>query len=236
MTVTEAHIAFKIEADKNAVNVGMSGCPSFLPEEIDYWLYTAYLSKVATKFTGNNTLRSPFETNLKRLSDLEGLVKTDKGLTLLSETESNRLTINNFKSSIIYGNITQDKRMYFISGVLHFSNNKLAAITPVSHAQAQGFLETYNNKPWIENPVATLEDNKLIVYVDRDLMAGPYTLDLTYLAYPRKISCKDITSTLDEIPEYMQYEVIKLAADMALENIESPRSQTHPQHVAQYSE
>ena len=43
MTVLEAHIAFKIEADKNAVNIGISGCPSFLPEEIDYWLYTAYL-------------------------------------------------------------------------------------------------------------------------------------------------------------------------------------------------
>ena len=52
MTIAEAHIAFKVEADKNAVNIGMSGCPSFLPEEIDYWLYTAYLSKIATKFTG----------------------------------------------------------------------------------------------------------------------------------------------------------------------------------------
>lgn len=29
MTVLEAHIAFKIEADKNAVNIGISGCPSF---------------------------------------------------------------------------------------------------------------------------------------------------------------------------------------------------------------
>ena len=38
MTVLEAHIAFKIEADKNAVNIGISGCPSFLPEEIDYLL------------------------------------------------------------------------------------------------------------------------------------------------------------------------------------------------------
>ena len=55
MNISELHIAFKIEADKNAVNIGMSGCPSFLPEEIDYWLYTAYLSKIATKFTGNNT-------------------------------------------------------------------------------------------------------------------------------------------------------------------------------------
>ena len=66
MTIIEAHIAFKIEADKNAVNIGISGCPSFLPEEIDYWLYTAYLNKVSTKFTGNNALRTAYEGSSKR--------------------------------------------------------------------------------------------------------------------------------------------------------------------------
>ena len=235
MTIAEAHIAFKVEADKNAVNIGMSGCPSFLPEEIDYWLYTAYLSKIATKFTGNNTIQTSFEGNAKRVADLEGLVRTDKGLTLLSETTNNRLTLNDFKSSIKYGSDTQDKRMYFIQGTLHFGS-KLANVKLISHENALRFLETYNNKPWIEEPVAILEDNKLIVFVDRDLMTGPYTIDLTYLAYPRKINNQDITSTLDEIPEYMQYEVVKLAADMAIENIESPRTQTHPQYVAQLSE
>lgn len=235
MTIAEAHIAFKVEADKNAVNIGMSGCPSFLPEEIDYWLYTAYLSKIATKFTGNNTIQTSFEGNAKRVADLEGLVRTDKGLTLLSETTNNRLTLNDFKSSIKYGSDTQDKRMYFIQGTLHFGS-KLANVKLISHENALRFLETYNNKPWIEEPVAILEDNKLIVFVDRDLMTGPYTIDLTYLAYPRKINNQDITSTLDEIPEYMQYEVVTLAADMALENVESPRVQSHPQYVAQLAE
>lgn len=235
MTIAEAHIAFKVEADKNAVNIGMSGCPSFLPEEIDYWLYTAYLSKIATKFTGNNTIQTSFEGNTKRVADLEGLVRTDKGLTLLSETTNNRLTLNDFKSSIKYGSDTQDKRMYFIQGTLHFGS-KLANVKLISHENTLRFLETYNNKPWIEEPVAILEDNKLIVFVDRDLMTGPYTIDLTYLAYPRKINNQDITSTLDEIPEYMQYEVVKLAADMALENVESPRVQSHPQYVAQLAE
>lgn len=236
MTVPEAHIAFKIETDKNAVNIGMSGCPSFLPEEIDYWLYTAYLIKIATKFTGNNNLQAPFEGNIKRVADLEGLVKTDRSITLLSEPISNRLTMNDFKSSVTYGDEAQDKRMYFIEGVLHFGNNKIANVKPISHEQARRFLETYSNKPWIEEPVAILEDNKLIVFVDRDLMIGPYTIDITYLAYPRKINNQDITSTLDEVPEYMQYEVIKLAADMAIENIESPRTQTHPPYVTQLSE
>ena len=144
--------------------------------------------------------------------------------------------MNDFKSSVTYGGEAQDKRMYFIEGILHFGNNKIANVKPISHEQARRFLETYSNKPWIEEPVAILEDNKLIVFVDRDLMIGPYTIDITYLAYPRKINNQDITSTLDEVPEYMQYEVIKLAADMAIENIESPRTQTHPPYVTQLSE
>lgn len=236
MTIVEAHIAFKIEADKNAVNIGISGCPSFLPEEIDYWLYTAYLSKVSTKFTGNNALRTPYEGSVKRVADLEGLTKTDKGITLLSEAASNRLTMNDFKSSITYGSEKQEKRMFFIDGTLHFGGNKISNVRLISHEQAMRFLETYNNKPWIEEPVAIQEDNKLIVFVDRDLMTGPYTIDLTYLAYPKRLNNQDITSGMDEIPEYMQYEVIKLAADMALENVESQRVQSHPQYVAQLSE
>lgn len=236
MNISELHIAFKIEADKNAVNIGMSGCPSFLPEEIDYWLYTALLSKIATKVTGNNTLRLPYEGNIKRVADLQSLTKTDKSITLLSETTNNRLSMNDFTSSITYGSDKQPKRMYFIEGVLHFGNNKLATVKLISHEQATNFLETYNNKPWIEDPVAVLENNKLIVYVDRNLMTGPYTIDLTYLAYPRRLNNEDITSGMDEIPEYMQYEVVKLAADMALENVESVRAKTHPQYVAQLSE
>ena len=70
MTIAEAHIAFKVEADKNAVNIGMSGCPSFLPEEIDYWLDTAYYQIISNKFTGNNPLKQPFEQSVKRISDL----------------------------------------------------------------------------------------------------------------------------------------------------------------------
>ena len=89
MTIQDLHIAFKVEVDKNAINIGISGSPSFLPEEIDHWLYTALLNKISTKFTGNNQLSTPFEGSVKRVSDLEGLVHTDKGVALLPESDTN---------------------------------------------------------------------------------------------------------------------------------------------------
>lgn len=228
MTITEAHELFKVELDKNANGIGISGCPSFLSEEIDHWLYSAYLTTISTKFTGNNTIQAAFEQNLKRLTDLEMLVKTDKNINLLSEANTNKLIMHDFISSTVIGDQPQDKRMFFISGILHF-NDKQAIVQPVSHAQARNFTETYTNKPWIENPVVVLENNSLNIYIDRDVMEGPFSLDLTYLAYPNRINHLDITSGMDQIPEYVQYEVIKLAALMAIENIESPRVQTNPQ-------
>lgn len=230
MTITDAHIAFKIEVDKNAVNVGMSGSPSFLSEEIDYWLYSALLSKISTKFTGNNPVQTPFEGSSKRITDLEKLIKTDRDLNILPESNTNRIILTDFTSSVTYGSDVQDKRMFFVSAILHFQG-KNAYVKLINHDDANKFLETYTNKPWIENPMAIVEDNRLIVFVDRDLMHGPYTIDLTYLAYPRRINHLDITSGMNEIPEYMQYEVIKLAADMAIENIESPRVQSHPSYI-----
>lgn len=227
MNIRDLHIAFKVELDKNAINIGASGSPSFLPEEIDYWLYSAYLSKIATKFTGNNPTGVPFEAGIKRVADLQGLVKTDKGLTLLSEANSNKLLFDNFKSSIVYGSQVQDKRMYFIQGTLYFGGGKSVPVSLISHEQSKKFAEAYNNRPWIPEPVATLENNRLTIFIDRDLFVAPFSLDLTYLAYPKRLNNDDITSGMDEIPEYMQYEVVKLAADMAIENIESPRSQTH---------
>lgn len=231
MTVSELHILFKVELDKNAVNVGINGCPSFLPEEIDYWLNSAYLSKVSTKFTGNNPIQTPFDGNYKRIADLQKLIMTDKSLTVLSETANNKITLNDFTSSITYNEGTQEKRMFPLSGTLYFSNGYAAVFRMISHENAQKFQRTYNNRPWIEDPVAILENNQLILYVDQDLMPGPYSIDLTYIKYPRKVNNEEITSGMDDIPEYMQFEVIKLAADMAIENIESPRSQTHPQYI-----
>lgn len=230
MTVTEAHIAFKIEVDKNANNIGMSGSPSFLSEEIDYWLYSALLSKISTKFTGNNPLRTPFEGASKRITDLEGLVTTDRGIPLLPEANTNRVRLTNFKGAVTHGSDVQAKRMFFVSAILYFSDTA-TTVNLISHENADRFLKTYNNHPWIEVPVAVLEKDELFIYIDPDKMKSPFSLDLTYLAYPKRINHLDITSDMADIPEYMQYEVIKLAADMAIENIESPRVQSHPSYI-----
>lgn len=223
MTREELHTAFKVEIDKNSKSIAYGGCPAFLDEEIDYWLNQATLTVVNTKFTGNNTLQQAFEGSVKRIQDLEKLVKTDKAISATTETDTNRIIFSNLCG-------TSSNRMFFVNAVVHWknaNNNRKPTSTArlIDHTIANRFLETYNNKPWIDVPVATIEDNTLYIYVDTDNMLAPYTVDITYIKYPTKVENLG-TDGMTEIPEYMQYEIVNKAALLALEDIESKRTQS----------
>lgn len=219
MTREQFHSYFKIAMDKNSQSVAFGGCPAFLPEEIDYWLNQGLYQEISNKFTGNNYLKTPFEGSVKRVHDLEKLVSTDSNIIANSESDINRCYVTNLFS----GN-----RMFFVDALLNF-NGKKAVIKLIDHSDVTKFKKTYNNNPWIENPVAVIEDNTLYIYYDDlSMSSGSYTVDITYIKFPTKI--EDLPSDgMVEIPEYMQFEVINRAVELALEDIESRRVQTKSQ-------
>lgn len=219
MTREQLHIAFKIAMDKNSQSIAFGGCPAFLPEEIDYWLNQGLYQEINTKFTGNNPSKIAFEGSIKRTHDLENLIRTDYKVVATKEANINRCYI---------ANLFSDKRMFFVSAVLNFGDDK-ANVILINHNDSQKFKKTYNNNPWIENPVCVIEDNTLYVYYDDISMnADTYSVDITYVKYPTKV--EDLPSAgMDEIPEYMQYEVVNRAVELALEDIESRRVQTKVQ-------
>ena len=61
---------------------------------------------------------------------------------------------------------------------------------------------------------------------------GNYTIDdyiITYLIGPEVV---DISGTDCDLPDHTHIEIVKMTVDMMLENIESPRVQTHAKEVA----
>jgi hypothetical protein len=71
MTISEMHVAFKLGLDKtNSLDY-----PSFLPEEIDFWLNQAIRRFVKTRYSGLNVKREGFEQSQKRIDDLRTLVR-----------------------------------------------------------------------------------------------------------------------------------------------------------------
>lgn len=205
--------------DKNSQSVAFGGCPAFLPEEIDYWLNQALYQEINTKFTGNNSSKIAFEGSIKRTHDLENLIGTDNDIPATKEIEINRCFITN-----LFG----DNRMFFIDAVLNFGNKK-ANVQLVSHEVAQKFRKTHNNNPWIEIPVGVIQNNTLYIYYDDISMSSEsYSVDITYVKFPTKV--EDLPAEgMNEIPEYMQFEVVNRAVELALEDIESKRVQTKVQ-------
>lgn len=208
MTKDQLHIAFKIAMDKNATSIAFGGCPAFLDEEIDYWLNQGMYQEVSNKFTGLNTLKQPFEQSVKRIHDLEQLVVTDTNIAL--EKNSNNECV---AKDVLNG------KLFFVEGMLHF-NGKSSNLILLDHASVKPFKETYDNKPYVQTPVATIENNDICIYYDPISMeSDSYSMDLTYVKIP----------TLNDFPDYMQYEIVNRAVELALENIESQRVQTKSQ-------
>lgn len=220
MKVFDIHKAFKIQMDKNADSVSYGGCPSFLPEEEDLFLNQAFIEVISNKFTGTNVSQVPFEGSVKRIADLENLVKTDYDISASLDSSSNVLTVENFSGD--------NSRMFYVDAVLHFGSKQSNCVL-ISHQDSRKFRKTYSNDPWIDVPVSTLADNKLMVFIDTHTMAEPYSIDITYVSFPPKINYTEPNNNITQVPERVLYEVINRAVVIALENIESKRTETKVQ-------
>lgn len=221
MKISDIHKAFKVILDKNSEAISFGGCPAFLDVEIDLFLNQAYLEILSNKFTGTNYRQEGFEGSVKRIADLEKLVKSDYAISGTLTAGSNVITVNDF-----YSTSGTDKRMFYVTSVLHFNTSDSVTCSLIDHQSARKFLKTYNNDPWIDIPVSTLQDNTLKVYVDTHKMLGPYTIDITYIKFPTKIDSSTPNLVIDEVPDRVLYEVINRAVTIALENIESKRTES----------
>lgn len=222
MTRNELHTAFKVEMDKNSVNMAYGGCPAFIDSEIDYWINKGYYNLLMQKFTGGTSNEVKFEGDVKRIADFDRLIKTDKNVSLTKDNTTNCVYLSN----LLNRNNDNRGRMFYVSSVLSWGDSK-ATVKLLDHTQIKNFIKTYNNNPWIENPVGVIEDNTLKVYYDPISMeSNSYSVDLTYIKHPVLID--DLTSELEisELPDQTWYEVINRAVQMALENVESQRVQT----------
>lgn len=249
MTTKDLHIAFKVLLDKNSESIAYGGCPAFLDEEVDIFLNQAYLQVVNQKFTGNNTIQQGFEVSAKRVSDLEKLVKTDHLVEVVRSFANvlelkHAFTKETSEDGQGEGN-NNCKRLYFVSARLLWGFTKdtgdnvleriginTAPVSLVGHQVAQKFLMTHNNHPYIPTPIATMEDDNLLIYVDPYKMLTPenqYYLDLTYVKYPSTIDHNKPEDTLDNLPDSVMDEVVNRAVLIALDNIEAPRTQQKSQ-------
>jgi len=229
MTTTVMHTNFKLELDK----IDSLQYPAFTSNEIDYLLNQAIRKFVKTRYSGVNYKQEGFEQTQKRIDDLRTLVRevtvpcTETGIKPNGWVlTSPGLTHDNFVST------------YWLS----LGEEVLLTLADASTIR-QGVTEVTSDEYRfeIDNPYSSykLHYGKAkplrLFYNDTIEFISDGTYDVTS-AYIRYIKAPDtvVLSPLvnSDLPEHTHDEIVALAVQMALENIEQPRLQSYTQNVA----
>ena len=224
MTHGDIYTKFMIEYDKAGE---ATSYPSLTKYEIATLLDKAYLAIIAQKLVGNNVRKSGFESDVKAIEDIRPLVTT-KRITDIVTAED--YAIKNAVQFKISSNL-----LYYITSKARYKiiQSDQSIIYPIdivkliNHDQAQNFVSTSTNIPWIKNPVGYLENTIFTILFDNYLNSNQTfkTIDkliLTYIQTPIKF-VNDTDDKVFELSDSMAEELINLAISFALETVESPR-------------
>jgi hypothetical protein len=234
MTISEMHIAFKLGLDKTE----SLQYPSFLPEEVDFWLNQAIRKFVKTRYSGLNSNREGFEQSQKRIEDLRTLVRELKiPCTSTGAIKPNGYVLtNDFNSSTFtttpyWLSLGEEVDIVFTPDNPALSMPKRVGVTNI----------TANDYKWkIDDPTAAFilhydEARPLRLFYNNTIefiTDGNYSVTNAYLRFLKKPTVVSLSLAVDcDLAEIVHDEVVSLAIQLALENIEQPRLNTNSQLV-----
>ena len=185
--------------------------------DTEWWLNRGLEKFFKTRYSGVNYKGLGFEQNQKRIDDLRTLVKQE---SIVAKKESSELYTVQLPSDYIF----------------HLGDT--AGIQPA---------DGYNDKCWpldskgnslsehklkycTARPLRLIQGDKVLLYTDGKYKVSEYKL--TYLRKPQQI---DIHSNpfaeYTDMPEHTHSEIVKLAAQMYIENQSNQRLNTHNAEV-----
>lgn len=215
MTCAQLHLEFKFRCDK----LDTLNYPNFLPEEIDLILNNAQERLIKQRYGLNNNKRQSFEETEKRTEDL-------KNITVNAILTPQPYSVNNIDATARFVNLptnhwfTIQERAGITCNDCGIPTTERVEVIPITHAEASKTLKDPFKKPnsakvlrlMIDGKVELLSNCTIVDYQFRYLRQ-PATIDLT-------------TNTTSDLSEHVHSELVDLAVSIALESIESKRSQT----------
>ena len=214
-SVAEFHITFRLELDKTQD----FEYPSFLPEQIDYWLNKAQERFIKSRAFGNNPAKTSFEQSQKRKDDLRTILKSSE----VSATGISGIYKVQLPTDYIYLFRHQAK-------VHKNSIFKIVAGIEVSHDEIDILQEDPFWNAQLDTPLYYIEGNSLIYETMNN-----FIVDSSILTYIRTYNqfqygstyIATSSDTMTELPAHTHHEIIDIAIAMVLENIESGRYQSN---------
>ena len=239
MTIAEMHLEFKISRDA----VDSNAYPELLDAEIDYYLNEAMDRFVKTRYNKNNTYGKGFEEIQKRTDDLKRLtiskfaqVTSVPYYTSIGKSIFRADVDTLFDDDALTSPATEQYMLYIKSVVDTCTDNTETCCgwKDVSLRQQDDLSPVGGdpfNKPRAGSPVVFFEDGDLFVWTqDGGVIRNVL---LTFIKKPIRVDLGTYggVATDCELSEYTHKEIVQLAVDISLENLQSPRVQTNEENV-----
>jgi hypothetical protein len=228
MTLTELHRNFKIELDKSEI----SSYPSFLPEEIDYWLNSSIERFIKSRYSGRNLYRTGFQQNQKRTEDLRTLV-VERPYDVSNVTQGFDYSIEVDYPSDYFIAVGETAFITSTSELWPEKNGQKTVLrTDVIESTIEDIdsklkskLSEHNLNGDSAKPIRLFVNNHIRLYTDGNYSIQKYVL--TYIKMPEKLdwysSTVSRTSTITTLPDHTWSEIVVEAVSLALENISDIR-------------
>lgn len=240
MLVQEAHIRFKIGLDK----LDTSAYPELAPEVIDEILRINEERFIKTRYSGNNYKREGFEVSQKRIDDLRTLVKY---VTIPANETGDNLSQYTFNLTSVgdywFYLKSQAGLKVKVCGLQYGSNITNSTNTTDFYKESEIIVrqlddirklkyDPFNNSIRDEISITFESEGNITVHTDKSFTVKE--LYITYLRAPLLISI-DATGVNIPVgytnafntPLETHQEIIDMAVNWTLENIESMRYNTN---------
>lgn len=216
--------AFELEINKLDDNLNKP-----VTDDSLYWINQATVKFVKDRFNGNAPKRTSYEQNEKRTRDL---------IKLLREAHADTFTVEQHASYDSYEYNYPSNMMYVLNEDITISDNNGGheMDTCVFECTADSFMYRVNNiltdfhyRYHRARPLRIRTSNGFKLLTDKNYKINSYTLG--YLKVPEEITNKDPYRKYEDFEDYNWQEIVKIAAQMYIENQADPRYKTLTQEV-----
>lgn len=209
--------------------------------DIEWWLNAGLEKFAKTRYSGLNVKQLSFEQNQKRIDDLRTLVTTvdmdvhtiDKS-TYCVHLPFNYLLLLGDRAGILPLDgeenecWSKDDDGNYIP---RYADTLEATVEDIDR-QRNNSLSEHRLKYCQARPLKLVQGNDILLFTDGKYKVSGYKL--TYLRRPKRINIHiDPMAWFSEMPEHTHSEIVKIAAQMYLENQSNSRLQTHANEVAE---
>lgn len=222
--------AFELEIDKLDNNLEKP-----TTSDIEYWLMAGLDKFIKTRYSGINFKRKGFEQDQKRIDDLRTLISN----------KVYQFTVYPEEYTVV---LPDDYMLALGETAVIFSYNPCWPVGPSGQPrtkntdvleatienidqQRQNSLSEYRFHSNNARPLRLFMGNEIHLYTDGNYNIKNYIL--TYLRNPKRISLTESPfSEYTDMPAATHLEIVKLAAELYLENKANPRYQSYVNEVS----